>query len=255
MGVAGGSEWPRWTGLSRAVRAGGRVDRVELKVLLDATLDEAAVLLGDRVRSPLLRTVHYLDTPDLALARHGVIVRVRTPRSPEGRVGADVVVKVCGPSRRSRGLYRELDALPGATRFTASLARTRGAAAASRALVAPCPAARLLSRTQRALVRSAAGGVVGDLDRMVVWGPVDTVRLRSRGGPDRVAVESWRFPDGSSVVELSAKCRPGRCGRVTRVLGQLVADGQVRPCRRQRTKTQLAFRAFGSGAASAARTG
>jgi len=114
-------------------------------VLLDATLDEAAVLLGDRVRSPLLRTVHYLDTPDLALARHGVIVRVRTPRGPEGRVGADVVVKVCGPSRRSRGLYRELDALPGATRFTASLARTRGAATAGRALVAPCPAARLLS--------------------------------------------------------------------------------------------------------------
>jgi hypothetical protein len=105
-----------WRGLQEALDAPGRVDRVELKVLLDCRLEDAMSVLGAKVKPPVLRTIHYLDTPDRALSSSGVVVRTRVSRAADGAgegagdvaVG-DVVVKVRRP-----GPARTADSRPGA---------------------------------------------------------------------------------------------------------------------------------------------
>ena len=109
------------------MRVVGRVDRVELKAIVDSDLETAMSVLGIEIDPPRQRRVHYLDTPDLALHRRGVIVRARI--ADTGR-GDDVVVKLRGRPpqipRRPSNLAVELDALPLEVAWAASLKRRLG---------------------------------------------------------------------------------------------------------------------------------
>ncbi|MEN3264391.1 hypothetical protein [Pseudonocardia sp.] len=62
-----------WDSLSAALRAGGPVDRVEVKTIVDIELESAMSVLDMTVRPLQLRLVHYLDTPDFAIHRRGII--------------------------------------------------------------------------------------------------------------------------------------------------------------------------------------
>jgi len=227
-----------WDSLSAALGAGGRVDRVELKTIVDVELESAMSVLDMRVQPLQLRLVHYLDTPDFALHRRGIVVRTR---ATDG-VGDDVVVKLrrgAPQVRRSvRGLDVELDVLPDAAIWSAGLKRRLRPGQVQKSIGRRRPARHLLSPAQRALLLIAAGDGF-DIDELVVLGPVNVVRLTSGKPESRIDVESWLYPDGSRVVELSAKCRPARSRRVAATMRDLIGDRRIVLSREQTTKTQM----------------
>jgi hypothetical protein len=255
-----------WRGLEAALDTPGRVDRVELKVLLDCRLEDAVSVLGAKVKPPVLRTIHYLDTPDRALSSRGVVVRTRVSRAADGAgegagdvaVG-DVVVKVRRPRphRRqpTRRLPVELDALPADLTWSASTRRQREPDRIRAALTRARPGRHLLSRSQRALVRSVAGPGVDD--ELVALGPVEVVKLRSAKGSrsaecgSRISIEAWSYPDGTHIVELSAKCRPDQSPRLAEAVRQLITDHGIALSGRQSSKTHISLQRL-SGADAAA---
>ncbi len=239
-----------WSGLDAALKRCGRVDQVELKVLLDASLEEAMVLLGARVRSPLLRSIYYLDTPDLLLNRDGVIARVRiTEVLGQGRSRADAVVKLCRKVRRSKGFPVELDALPHAVRPSATAGRRVPVDRARRALRRDDPVRHLFSRVQKDLLFSVGVPV----EDMVVVGRAEAVRLVSADARRCVAIESWRRANAGRVTELSMKCRPGSSRAMARAMRELVAGHGLRISPVQSTKTQLVLQQLVGDAAHGGR--
>ncbi|OLT00590.1 hypothetical protein BJF90_34745 [Pseudonocardia sp. CNS-004] len=230
-----------WQSVPAALRAHARVDRVELKAIVDSDLETAMAVLGSEVEQPRLRCIHYLDTPDLSLYRHGVIVRARVNE----RVGkGDVVVKLRRPmlhiARAATNLVVELDALPAETAWAASLKRRRTPEAIARALGRRRPARALLTKNQRALVTRLAGDEI-DVDDLVAFGPVDVVRLTSGRAEERIGVEAWTLPDGSRMVELFAKCCPTRSDAIAALVRDLISDHRIALAVEQVTKTQMSL--------------
>lgn len=236
-----------WRGLPAALGAAGHVDRVELKAIIDVRLEDAMALLSVDVLPPMLRRIHYLDTPDLRLSGRGIVVRVRETRCCGAAADADVVVKLRraqrGRRRHVAGLRIELDALPASTTWSASARRTLPVSEARAGVAADTPAARLLDGSQRRLLKALAGPDI-ELDELVAHGPVQVVRLRSAEAGNRVCIEEWRFPDGSRLVELSVKCRPERAARVVAAVRTLIGKRRIAVPGLQATKTQFALRAL-----------
>jgi hypothetical protein len=227
-----------WDSLSAALRAVGRVDRVEVKTIVDVDLESAMSVLDGMVQPLQLRLVHYLDTPDFALHRRGIVVRTRVTDG----VGEDVVVKLRRATPQAqqsvRGLATELDLLPDAAIWSASLKRRLGPGQVQESIGRRRPARHLLSPAQRALLLTATGDGV-DIGELVVLGPVNVVRLTSGRPGNRIDLESWVYPDGSHVVELSAKCRPARSRRIVATMRDLIDDRRIVLSRQQTTKTQI----------------
>lgn len=234
-----------WRSLPEALRLVGRLDRVELKVIVDDELETALAVLGPEVDPPRIRRIHYLDTPDLALHRRGVIVRARITDTsgPDCAIG-DVVVKLRRPAPhalpRATGLVVELDALPVEMAWALSMKRRLLGDEVERGLGRRSPARRLLRKEQRALLTRLAGDEI-DLDDLVVFGPVDAVRLTSGTARDRIGVESWALPDGSRIVELFAKCGPARSAKTADHIRDLIDDHGICLADRQDTKTRMSL--------------
>jgi hypothetical protein len=232
-----------WRSLPDVVRVVGRLDRVELKVIVDDELEAALAVLGAEVDPPRIRRIHYLDTPDLALQRRGVIVRARITET-SGRDGAagDVVVKLRRPAPlappRSTGVVVELDALPVDVAYALSMKRRLPGAEIERGLARRRPARHLLGKKQRAMLRRLTGARI-DLDELVVFGPVDAVRVTAGRVGDRLGVESWALPDGSRIVELFAKCSPVHAARTAARLRDLIDGHRIAVADCQDTKTRM----------------
>jgi hypothetical protein len=227
-----------WGMLPEVLDAGVAVDRVELKVLLDGEFESALSVLGREVNPPQVRRLHYLDTPDLALLRRGVIVRARATAG----VGDEVVVKLRhrrpDMQRLTRGLALELDALPTEAAWAASLRRGLRAGHVRRVIDRRGPSRHLLGRAQRTLLRSAVGDDV-DLEGLVSVGPVDVVRLTSGRSGDRIGIESWTLPDSSRILELFAKCSPARSPAVADQVRTLIAEHGLVLSKRQAAKSRM----------------
>lgn len=224
-------------------QAAGQAAQVELKLLVGGRSGRS---LGRGSGNPAGR-VYFLDTPDLALYRHGVIVRFRD--RPHRR--DDVVVKLrpVVPGRVPRWLrgadrFRmEVDALPGRAVCSGAFKERLGPHQVSRAVSRGRPLTGLLSAAQRRLLnRYAPAGVrLGDL---TVFGPIDVQRhgVRLRGLDRGLTVERWCYPDGSSLWELSTRCPVDEAAAVAgRVSTALRAYG-IAPAAHQRTKTEMALR-------------
>lgn len=239
--MRGGPVDALWEMLPAVLRSGAPVERVELKALLDGELETAMSVLGPEVDPPRVRRLHYLDTPDLALLRRGVVVRARATAG----VGDEVVVKLRRrrppPRRRTTGLALELDVLPDEVTWAASLRRDLAPGQVARAVERKRPARHLLSGAQRTLLRSVLDCGV-DVDRLSVMGPVDVVRLTSGRPGARIGVESWTLPDSSRILELFAKCRPARSPAVVDRVRGLISDHGILLCEKQATKTQMSLR-------------
>lgn len=236
---------PLWHGLPAALGVVGRLGRVELKVMVDACLEEAMSVLDAHVEPPLLRRVHFLDTPNLSLARDGIHARVRETRPGGGGRGtADIAVRLRRPvpsvRRVARGTAVELDALPTAVIWSASSRRLVDPGRVSGHLTGRSSVLPLISKAQRRLLLSTPEGTL-DLEQLVAHGPVEVVRFRSAGPEIRVVVESWRFPDGARIVEVSVKCRPARSHRIAEAVRVRIAAQGLAISDRQSTKTEIAL--------------
>ena len=225
-------------------------DSVELKVTVSDVRRRSVVQsLGMDILDAEIRQVVFFDTPQLALNRGGLVVRARRI---QGRPGDSVVklrpVKPADlPSelRRTPGFGVEIDAMPGgfvcSGRLKASVkdSRLREVFAGSK------PLEKLLTREQQALFGQHAPEGVG-LGDLQVLGPINILKLKfaPEGYGRPMVAELWFYPDGSQILELSAKCTPAEAWQVSAESKAFLSDRGVDLGAPQATKTRTALSFF-----------
>jgi hypothetical protein len=238
-------KWGYWVPpADRTGKLAGQAERVELKVV--SSERQCRSLKIERAAAES-RRVFFLDTPDLALYRAGLVVRIRDL----GDRPDDVVVKLRPMDshtvpkwlRRKNALDVEIDAMPGRRVCSGSLKVRLGRGVVARAWSAGRPLTTLLPQPQRRLL--AACGPDGlSLDELVVFGPVEVRKYRFEpdGLDRRLAAEKWAFPDGSTVLELSTRCPVGKAPEVAARLTEILSAHGVAPAESQMTKTEMTLR-------------
>jgi hypothetical protein len=234
------------------------VDSIELKLVVPAPARKAAcTALGVEWRRARSWRAFFLDTPDRALDRHGIVARVRSiAGEPDDSV---VKLRPFDPGdlpprlRRSKRLVVEIDGMPGDFVCSGALKARLGPLAVERAMAGQRPRRALFSRRQLELLGARLPASVR-IDDLAVLGPVDVRRRKvvPRGLGRALAVEQWTYPDGSQILELSTRCAAhqaleaaARAAAVLRAHGVGVAGAQ-----RSKTRATLDyFSAHDSGAA------
>jgi hypothetical protein len=228
----------------------GAADSVELKLSIPDSARWSVITALDM--DPLdaqMRQVYFLDTPDLALDRHGVVVRARRT---QGR-NDDTVVKLRpvvpqdlpADLRRVADFVVEVDAMPGGFVCSGSYKGSLDRPAVTEAVAGRHPLRKLFSRAQREFYAEHAPAGLG-LDDLAVLGPVTVMKLKFRP-PDlgrRLVAEVWVYPDGSRLLELSTKCSPSEPFQVAAETRAFLAGRGIDIASEQQTKTRTALAFF-----------
>ncbi|NUR31834.1 MAG: adenylate cyclase [Catenulispora sp.] len=184
------------------------VGHVELKFTVAEDAHDA-VRLALGAGSERFRNVYYLDTPDLTLRHHGVLVRVRGGQRPNDSV---VKLRPVDPGsiphslRRYPGFTVEVDVTPDSYICSGALKRRLGRHDVERA-VEGGKLRTLFSQQQLALLAGRMPGRVA-VEDLQALGPVEVHRTRPRHeGPGRaLELQEWTYPDGSRLLEVSTRC-------------------------------------------------
>jgi hypothetical protein len=225
-------------------------DSVELKLTVpDSERRSTVTALGMDPLDAQLRQIYFFDTPDLALNKHGIVVRARRVQQR----GDDTVVKLRpivpaelpASLRRSKNLVVEVDAMPGGYVCSASLKGTLGATEVKDAAAGRRAIRKLYSKEQRAFYTEHAPDGIG-LDDLSVLGPITVLKLKfspERYGR-RLVAELWFYPDGSRILELSTKCVPTQAFQVAAETRSFLSSQGVDLFGKQQTKTKTALEYF-----------
>jgi hypothetical protein len=225
-------------------------DSVELKLTVpDSERRSTVTALGMDPLDAQIRQVYFFDTPDLALNKHGVVVRARRVQQR----GDDTVVKLRpivpgelpASLRRSKNLVVEVDAMPGGYVCSASLKGTLGTTDVKDAAAGRRAIRKLYSKEQRAFYTEHAPDGIG-LDDLSVLGPITVLKLKfspERYGR-RLVAELWFYPDGSRILELSTKCAPTQAFQVAAETRSFLSSQGVDLFGKQQTKTKTALEYF-----------
>ncbi len=227
-------------------------DSVELKLSVpDADRRSAVAALGIDPLDAQIRQVVFLDTPELALNQHGVVVRARRIQRKPG----DSVVKLrplvpeqLPPAvRRSRGVEVEVDAMPGGFVCSGSMKARRDDAELKDALAGRRPLRTLFTKQQRAFFAAHAPDGV-QLDDLAVLGPINVLKVKFTPEEHgrRFVAELWTYPDGSRILELSTKCEPTEAFEVAAETRAFLARRGIDVTAEQQTKTRKALEFFAS---------
>jgi hypothetical protein len=228
-------------------------DSVELKLTIpDEHQRSAIVSLGMDPLDGQIRLVYFLDTPDLELNQHGLVVRARRVQ----RKGDDTVIKLrpvipaelSDELRESPGFVVEVDAMPGGHVCSASLKGRPRKCSVQDAMSDGGSIRRLYSKEQRRFFAANAPEGI-ELDDLTVLGPIFVVKLKSvpPGYNRDLVVELWLYPDGTRIVELSTKCAPDEAFQVAAEARAFLAERGISTTGEQTTKTRTALEFF-SGA-------
>jgi hypothetical protein len=227
-----------------------QADSVELKLTIPADAQRSVVTaLGLDPLDAQIRQVFFLDTPDLALDRAGLVVRARRVQ----RKGDDSVVKLRpvvpadlpAKLRESPSFGVEVDAMPGGFVCSASFKGVPRSASVREAVAGARPLRKLFSKDQRAFFAEHAPEGVA-LDELAVLGPIFVLKLKaSPEGYDRKLVtELWLYPDGERILELSTKCETSEAFEVAAETRAFLYERGIDLLGEQRTKTRTALEFF-----------
>jgi hypothetical protein len=224
-------------------------DSVELKLTVPEVEQRSAVTaLGLDPLDAQIRQVFFFDTPDLALDRHGVVVRARRVQ----KKGDDCVVKLrpVVPSelparvRRSPAFGVEVDAMPGGFVCSGSM---KGVPTTDvrETLARKKPLRKLFTKEQRAFYSEHAPDGVA-LDDLSVLGPIFVLKLRfaPKGYDRKLVAEMWLYPDNTRILELSTKCAPSEPFQVAAETRAFLTKRGVDLGGEQQTKTRKALEFF-----------
>ena len=231
-------------------------DSVELKLTVpDSYRRQAAAALGVDPLDAQIRQVFFFDTPDLALNNVGVVVRARRV---QGR-GDDTVVKLrpvvpadVQQERASDNLVVEVDAMPGGFVCSASMKGALGPKAVKEVAAGSKGIRTLFSKEQRQFYKAHAPEGI-ELDDLSILGPITVFKLKVRP-PElsmRLVAELWFYPDGSRIVELSAKAPPSDAFQAAAELRAFLAGKGLDVSVEQQTKTKTALEFFAAEASAA----
>jgi hypothetical protein len=233
-------------------------DSVELKLTVpDSDLRSAVAALGMDPLEGQIRQVYFFDTPDLALDKHGVVVRARRvqQRADDSVIKLRPVVPDELPPglRASKNLVVEVDAMPGGYVCSASFKGAPGAGGVKAVAAGERPIRKLFSKEQRAFFAAHAPDGVG-LDDLSILGPINLVKLKftPAGFGRRMVAELWLYPDGARILELSTKCAPGEAFQVAAESRAFLASKGVDLSGEQQTKTRTALNYFSRNLKAAA---
>ena len=223
-------------------------DTVELKVTVSDARSTVRALGLDPLEAQI-RQVFFLDTPDLALDSHGLVVRARrTQKRPDDSV---VKLRPVVPSelpkdvRKSASFGVEVDASP--TGFVCSGSMKGRPSADVRSVMLGNGKIRdLFSKEQQALYkRHAPEGLA--LDDLTILGPIFVLKLKALvdGYEHRKLVaEMWLYPDGSRILELSTKCLPSEAFQVGAESRAFLGSKGIDLAGEQAMKTRTALEFF-----------
>jgi hypothetical protein len=231
-------------------------DSVELKLTVpEADHRSTVTALGMDPLDAEIRQVFFFDTPDLALDKHGVVVRARRVQGK----GDDSVVKLrpVVPSelpaklRASPNFSVEVDAMPGGYVCSASLRATLDAAPVRKTILGKRPIRKLFSKEQRTFYAEHAPDGI-ELDDLAVLGPIFVLKLKFKPTDfaGKLVAELWNYPDGSRILELSTKCGPAEAFQTSLDSRAFLRDRGVELSGKQQTKTKTALRYFSKNLAA-----
>ncbi|HET6950108.1 MAG TPA: hypothetical protein VFI47_07025 [Acidimicrobiales bacterium] len=236
--------------LVRALALINQADSVELKLTVPDSQRRAAVAaLGMDPLDGQIRQVFFLDTPDLALDRRGVVVRARRVqrRDDDTVVKLRPVVPADLPDalRHSPDMVVEVDAMPGGYVCSGSLKRSLEPPAVKQAVAGELPLHKLFSKAQRHFYAAHAPDGLG-LDDLSVLGPVTVLKLKfaPAGYARPLVAELWMYPDGSRILELSTKCGVGEPFQVAAETKAFLTARGIEVTGEQQTKTRTALEFF-----------
>lgn len=236
----------------------GRADTVELKLTVpDSGFRSAVDSLDLDPLEAQMRQIVFFDTPDLTLYTNGVVVRSRRIQGGAG----DTVVKLrplpkgvrVGKNHRPQGLGVEVDAKPGGFVCSGSIKGKTTSSEVRKVAQGKAKIGTLFTKTQKDFFRQHApsGSRMRDLS---VLGPITLLKLKfspkTLGRP--MVAELWLYPDGSRILELSAKTVPNDAFQVATEARIFLADRGVDLSAKQQTKTRTALRYFASQLSAAA---
>jgi hypothetical protein len=226
-----------------------QVDSVELKMTVpDSDRRAAVAALGMDPLDAQIRQVYFFDTPDLRLNQHGVVVRARRVQ----RRGDDSVIKLrpvvpadVQAAWRSDNLGVEVDAMPGGFVCSASMKATLGSTAVKDVAGGAKAIRKLFTKEQRSFFKAHAPEGV-ELDDLSILGPINVFKLKL-SPPElrmRLVAELWFYPDGSRILELSAKCPPMETFQAAAELRAFLSGKGLDLSGEQQTKTKSALEFF-----------
>ena len=226
-------------------------DSVELKLTLpdsDQRSTITALALDPLALDAQIRQVFFLDTPDLTLNEHGVVVRARRVQ----RKGDDSVVKLRpvvpgdlpDDMRSSAAFGVEVDASPQGFVCSGSMKGVPGSSVRD-AVRGTQPLRKLFSKEQRAFFAEHAPDGI-EIDDLKVLGPIFVLKLKY--SPEelgrRLVAELWLYPDDTRILELSTKCAPSEAFQVAAETRAYLAGRGVNLEGEQQTKTKTALEYF-----------
>jgi len=229
-----------------------QADTVELKLTVPETRSGFRSTVAALAIDPLeaqLRQVLFFDAPDLALNRHGLVVRAR--RS-QGRPDDSVVkLRPVVPADMPPALRKipefgvEVDALPGGFVCSASYKAKLDAPVVRAVALGQRPVRKLFTKGQRAFYADHAPEGIG-LDDLCTLGPMTVMKLKyaPSGLARRLVVELWLYPDGSRILELSTKCAPAEAFQVAAETRAFLHERGVDLSGEQAPKTATALAFF-----------
>jgi hypothetical protein len=237
------------------------VDSVELKLTVPEPAHFAtARALGIDPLDAQLRQVFFLETRDLSLDQHGVVVRARRSQQK----GDDSVVKLrpVVPSELSKSTRRaadfgvEVDVSPGGLVCSGSYKGVPKNGNVRKAVLGELPIRKLFSKEQRAFFAEHAPEGV-ELDDLQILGPLLVLKLKYSpvDFDQRIVCELWLYPDGSRILELSTKCPPAEAWEVGAATRDYLASRGVQLDAPQETKTRSALDYFAKQLAESEKTG
>jgi hypothetical protein len=225
-------------------------DSTELKLTVpDSEQRSAVAALGMDPLDAQIRQVYFFDTPDLALNKHGLVVRARRvqQRTDDSVVKLRPVIPDNLPAslRKSKDLVVEVDAMPGGYVCSASMKGAPAADGVKAVAAGDRRIHKLFSQQQQSFFSTHAPEGIG-LDDLAILGPINLLKLKfsPRGYGRRLVAELWLYPDGSRILELSTKCAPAEAFDVAAETRAFLAKQGVDLSGEQQTKTSTALEFF-----------
>lgn len=237
--------------LDEVLRLVEQADSVELKLTIPESAQRSTVrALALDPLDAQIRQVFFLDTPDLALNRVGVVARARRVQ----RKGDDSVIKlrpltpdkVPVDVRSSSDFVVEVDAMPGGHVCSGSFKAKHTQTPVWPAVHGEAPLRKLFTKPQRAFYQAHAPDGL-QLDDLTVLGPIFVLKLKfdpaeyTRG---RLVAELWLYPDGTHILELSTKSTPTDALATALELRAFLEGRGVNLGGDQQTKTKTALEFF-----------